>query len=267
MPHIPITDLADSRLDPYRDLTTKNLTRKSGLFIAEGEKVVERLIASDFGVASLLVEPDLVPRFASKLSPETPLYVVSREQMVAIAGFHFHRGVLACGARKPLDAWRTQLPPLDRPATIVVCPDVQDPTNLGSILRSSAAFGADAVLAGPLTADPFSRRVLRVSMGAAFRVPIGECDDLARGLEWLRDEQGFELVGTVCDPAAEDLARFCRPPRVALLFGSEGHGLGQEWIDLCGRKVTIPMSGATDSLNVSVAAAVTLYQITRVPLP
>lgn len=265
MPHIAITDLADSRLDPYRDLTTKNLTRKSGLFIAEGEKVVERLIASDFVVDSLLVEPSLVARFSTRLPPETPIYLVSREQMVAIAGFHFHRGVLACGRRKPLDAWRARLPPRDQPATIVVCPDVQDPTNLGSILRSSAAFGAAAVLAGPLTADPFSRRVLRVSMGAAFRVPIGECDDLADTLMWLRNEQACEIVATVCDPAVEDLARFHRPRRLAVLFGSEGHGLGQEWIDLCARKVTIPMSGATDSLNVSVAAAVTLYQVTRVP--
>jgi tRNA G18 (ribose-2'-O)-methylase SpoU len=263
MPLFSIADLADSRLNPYRDLTTKNLTRKSGLFIAEGEKVVERLIASDFEVDSLLVEPDLLDRFAGRLRPETPVYQVNREQMVAIAGFQFHRGILACGRRKPLDAWRRQLPPLDRLATTVVCPDVQDPTNLGSILRSSAAFGADAVLVGPLTADPFSRRVLRVSMGAAFRVPIGECDDLARGLLWLRDRQGFELVATVCNTAAEDLASFRRPPRVAVLFGSEGHGLGQEWIDLCSRKVTIPMSGTTDSLNVSVAAAVTLYQVTR----
>lgn len=267
MPHIDVADLADSRLDPYRDLTTKNLTRKSGLFIAEGEKVVERLIASDFAVASLLVEPDLIAQFAPRLPPQTPLYVVSREQMVAIAGFHFHRGVLACGERKPLDAWRAQLPPVDQPATIVVCPDVQDPTNLGSILRSSAAFGADAVLAGPLTADPFSRRVLRVSMGAAFRVPIGECDDLATALTWLRDEQRFELAATVCHPSAEDLAQFRRPARLALLFGSEGHGLGQEWIDLCSRRVTIPMSGVTDSLNVSVAAAVALYQVTRIKLP
>lgn len=265
MPQIPVADVADPRLDPYRDLTTKNLTRKSGLFIAEGEKVVKRLIASKFRVESLLVEPGLVAQFASELPADIPVYIVSREQMVAIAGFHFHRGVLACGARQPQESWKTELPPLDQAATIVICPDVQDPTNLGSILRSSAAFGAAAVIVGPQTADPFSRRVLRVSMGAAFRVPIGECDDLAETLRWLNEEQRFSLVATVCNPSAQDLAHFIRPRRLALLFGSEGHGLGQEWIDLCPAKVTIPMSGATDSLNVSVAAAVALYQVTRVP--
>jgi tRNA G18 (ribose-2'-O)-methylase SpoU len=143
-------------------------------------------------------------------------------------------------------------------ATVVVLPDVQDPTNLGSIIRSAAAFGCAAVILGGRCADPFSRRVLRVSMGAALFIPIIKSRELAADLNQLA-EADFELVATMLDPAAKPLASYRRAPRTGILLGSEGHGLAGEWVSLCERQVTIPMQAGVDSLNVSVAAAVVLW--------
>jgi tRNA G18 (ribose-2'-O)-methylase SpoU len=139
---------------------------------------------------------------------------------------------------------------------------VQDPTNLGSIIRSTAAFGCSAIVLGPKCADPFSRRVLRVSMGAALHLPIVESRELGADLREL-GAAGFELVAAVVDPTAEPLSAFQRGERTAILFGSEGHGLAEDWLALCHRRVTIPMQVGIDSLNVAVAAAVVLYQLTR----
>lgn len=263
MPLIPVAALDDSRLACYRDLTQRNLTRHSGLFIAEGDKVTERLAASRFEVASVLAEAAHAQRVTRLVPPETPIFVTSREQIAAIAGFAFHRGILACGKRGPR---RTVAELVDARSgqertTVVVLPDVNDPTNLGSMIRSAAAFGCRAIVLGPRCADAFSRRVLRVSMGAAFHLPIIESLDLAADLRQLAGG-GFDLAAAVVGQSAEELASAGRGEKLAILLGSEGHGLTDEWLALCHRRITIPMQLGIDSLNVAVAAAVLLYHFT-----
>jgi tRNA G18 (ribose-2'-O)-methylase SpoU len=259
MPRVPVDDIDDPRLAPYRELNQRNLTRASGLFIAEGDKVTERLIASRFPVASLLAEPAAADRFEPLLPAETRIYVVNRSVLEGTIGFNFHRGVLACGRRIAgptiTDVARGET------GTLLVCPDVQDPTNLGSVIRTAAAFGCSGMVLGSRCADPFSRRVLRVSMGAALHLPLVESRDLAADLQALQ-QAGFQLTATVIDPTAEPLATFRRPPKLALLLGSEGHGLAPQWLAMCNRRVTIPMRLGIDSLNVAVAAAVLLYHCT-----
>src|SRR6185436_10253158 len=185
----PVETIDDSRLAPYRDLSERNLTRQSGLFIAEGEKVAARLFESRFETASILAELPLATKYAPRVPPHTPIYVASRELLEATVGFNFHRGIVACGRRQPVPQIVDLLEQLPAAAdsTLVVCPDVQDPTNLGSIIRSAAAFGCAALLLGGKCADPFSRRVLRVSMGAALQLPIVECGELASEMDALQD--------------------------------------------------------------------------------
>ena len=268
MPLLPIDSLDDPRVAIYRDLPQQNLTRHSGRFIAEGDKVVLRLIESSYPVESLLAEAEMAAQFAPLLPRQTPIYVMPKPLLQRTVGFHFHRGVLACGIRQPApvlsDLLRTTKS--QRIATFVVCPDVQDPTNLGSIIRTSAAFGCSGMILGPKCADPFSRRVLRVSMAASLDLPIIESRDLPADLQQLAAAK-FELVATVLDTRAEPLSAFQRSDRTAVLFGSEGHGLADEWLALAERRVTIPMAAGIDSLNVAVAAAVVLWQLCRSRLP
>jgi tRNA G18 (ribose-2'-O)-methylase SpoU len=261
---IQIDTIDDPRLAIYRDLPRQNLTRHSRRFIAEGDKVVERLVESCYPVESLLAEAELAERFAPRLPPDTPIYVVPKPLLQEAVGFRFHRGVLACGIRKPGPALSdlVQHASTQHAATFVVCPDVQDPTNLGSIIRSAAAFGCGGIILGAKCADPFSRRVLRVSMAASLQLPIVESRDLAADLQQVA-AAGFEVLATVLDSSAETLSGFERRDRMAILFGSEGHGLAEEWLALADRRVTIPMAAGIDSLNVAVAAAVVLWQVCR----
>lgn len=261
--YIPAPD--DRRLDPYRELKRGSATARAGLFIAEGEKLAERLLASSYETVSLLVGEKFLPRW-SPAAESVRVLVIRDEWVDALVGYNFHRGVLACGRRPD----RATLASLDlgdakssRPTTLVVCPDVQDPENLGGILRLSAALGLNGVLLGPHCADYLSRRVLRVSMGAAFQVPIAVSRDLPADLGVLQREQGFEAWASVLDPDATPLGAAVRPPRLALLMGSEGHGLSPEVVALCDRRVTIPMRPGVDSLNVTVAAGILLYGLTQ----
>jgi tRNA G18 (ribose-2'-O)-methylase SpoU len=263
--HVPGTSRRSRRprLDAFRNLKTTNATRWAGTFIAEGDKLVRRLLASDFTVEALLVSERYQPQFSS-LAPEgADMLVVPDAWIQQLVGFNFHRGILASARRKP---------PLDLPAlchaapakfTLVVCPDVQDPENLGAILRISAAFGVHAVALGAACCDPFSRRVLRVSMGAAFQLPIVQTAQLPAELPAIHEQSGVQSWAAVVDPNAISFDALARPDRLALLLGSEGHGLSVEWLELCQRTVTIPMRPNVDSLNVAVAAGVLLYHLSR----
>jgi tRNA G18 (ribose-2'-O)-methylase SpoU len=133
-----------------------------------------------------------------------------------------------------------------------------DPDNMGGLIRLCAGFGVGALLLGSDCSDPYSRRVLRVSMGAAFALPVVECFDLAADLNRLRYQHQFRLLATVLDPQAELLADLVPGAPTVLLLGNESDGLAQEWIDLSDERVTIPMTAA-DSLNVTVAAGIFLH--------
>ena len=256
---VPLDSIDDPRVDVYRRLNQSNLTRVSGLFIAEGEKLVRRLLTSSFRVHSLLVDERFAARIMNDVPEGVPVYQADRAQIEQVVGFNFHRGVLGCGHRPTERSLEQCVPPPPGPAAIVVCADVQDPENLGGMLRSSAALGADAVILGPRCADPFSRRVLRVSMGTAFKVPIREATDLLSDLRALRDSLQVEVLATVLHEDAVPLARVRAPARVALVFGSEGYGLPPECLELCQQQITIPMHRQTDSLNVSVAAGIFIH--------
>jgi tRNA G18 (ribose-2'-O)-methylase SpoU len=259
MPLIPIRSADDPRIAMYRALPKSQYAAESGLFITEGDKVTQRMFGGRFEPHSLLLEPGQVARFQPLASPDLPIYVVEREMMLATVGFKFHRGVMGCGYRGRFSMLSEVVPPAPADCLLAICPELYDPTNLGTIIRTALALDVDALLLGPNCADPLSRRVIRVSMGAALHLPLVRLEPIADQLRLLRDELRVELCATVLHEDAEPLRTFIPPPRTAVLFGSEGHGLSDEVVSLCQRRVTIPMRPSTDSLNAAVAAGIFLY--------
>jgi len=254
-----IDGVQDPRLDVFRDLKSMREERFQSLFVVEGLTVTERLLQSSFEVEAVVSEPRFVDRLAPRIPDSIPIFVLSRERVEQLAGYHFHRGVLACGRRPVSPTLAPLLPLAPAGVTLAVCIGIQDPENLGGIIRSSAALGVGAVVLSPGCADPYSRRVARTSMGANFKVPVVQPEDLRGQLMELRDRHGIRLVGTVLDAGAVMLGEVDKPPRTALLFGSEGWGLDESWLTLCDQRVTIPMQEGVDSLNASVAAGIFLY--------
>lgn len=213
-------------------------------------------------VASVLATERHAPRVEPQIPPDVPIYVVSHDLINMIVGFNFHRGVLACGLRRPWPDLADIVGDLKQ-ATIVVCPELNNPENLGTIVRIGDVFGVDAVLVGGSCPDPLSRRVLRVSMGTSLRLPVLVREDLDVELNRLRSDWGFELMATVVDPLAEPFDSVPRPERLALFMGSESEGLDPRWIRQCQRQVTIPMRPDAESLNVAVAAGIFLYHFSQ----
>lgn len=259
MPFIELDNIDDERLHVYRHLKKTNMTRWSSQFIAEGKKLVVQLLQSDFAVQSILTSDKHVAFLEPHLPNDIPAYVLPHTLAQLLVGFSFHCGMLGCGLRKQPPSLDELMTP-DRRHLLVVLPRTQDLDNMGSIIRTAAGFGATAVLTGAGSCDPFSRKALRVSMGNTLRLPVLEmCDELAPMLQQLRTDHSVELFATLLDESAELLSDVRSTGNCALLFGNEDSGLTPDWINLCDRRVTIPMHGAADSFNVSIAAGISMF--------
>ena len=256
---IEIDDPRDPRVADYVGLRDADLREgieaSLGIFIAEGTNVIRRLFASSYRVRSVLVTPQKYVRLAAELEPlGAPVYIASRDVMAAVAGFDIHRGVVAAADRRAdpgIDAV------LRDARTVVVLEGLNDQENLGALIRSARGLGADALVLDPRCADPFYRRVIRVSMGEVLFLPVTRVDGWPAGLEAVRTA-GFPVAAMTPGDGAESLFEWQPPERVALLFGSEGPGLSPAALTHADVRLRIPIRVDVDSLNVGHAAAVAL---------
>ena len=258
---IEIDDPEDPRLSEYRDLRDVQLRRsleaEHGLFLAEGEKVVRRAVRAGYGVRSFLLAPRWLDGLSDVMSTtDAPCYVLAEELAEQVTGFHVHRGALASLSRTPLISVEELL---EGARTIVVCEDIVDHTNVGAIFRSAAALGVDGVLLAPRCADPLYRRAVKVGMGAVFTLPWTRLPEWYDAMLMLRDH-GFTTVAlTLAEHAVPLEDAVAGVDRLALVLGSEGHGLSERWETSAEHRSVIGMRAGIDSLNVAAAAAVACY--------
>jgi tRNA G18 (ribose-2'-O)-methylase SpoU len=260
--------LDDERVSDYRLVADPAGLSARGLFVAEGRLVVRRLLQASarpghplFGRAqSVLVTPAAHREMLADLDayPGLAVYVVEQEVMNRLAGFNFHRGCLALASRphsRSLDP--ACLAGLTR---VVVLEGVNNPDNLGGILRSAAAFAADLLVLGPGCADPLYRKSIRTSMGGAFEVEAVEAGPWPRALEVVR-ASGLQLIALTPDSDARLLGHLEPEGRVALLAGTEGEGLSAEALAAADVHVRIPMAPRVASLNVATAVSIALHHL------
>lgn len=258
---VDIHEASDPGLADYvalRDATLRRGVENSGgLFIAEGEKIIRRAAEAGARPRSFLLQERWLAGLDDVLAahPDVPCYVASSALVEAVSGFHVHRGALASFARPAETPWDTLL----AARRLIVCEGIVDHTNIGSILRVAAALGWDGVVVSSTSADPLYRRAVKASMGASLQLPwrrMADDADLGR----LRDA-GFTLVASTLTPGAVPLDGYGGAERLALLLGSEGHGLSPAWQAAADVAVTIPMAEGIDSLNVAAAAAVMAWTL------
>ena len=274
MPIIRIKQLSDSRLTVYRNLRQTNLVRQSGHFIAEGWRVVERLLNSPFEVQSLLLSEKRAEVLADQIDIKTDLFVLPQKEASQLIGFPFHDGVLACAKRLDNPSLGSMLNQQeDKNPIIICCPKITAPDNLGSLIRLGANFGVQGILLGPGSVDPYIRRTIRVSMGTFFNVPIRTDNDLLSELKELRQQNRCKIVAAektdksrpLCDAIESNSITNSvdRSSPTILMLGNEADGLEKEWLDLADKILHIPIQTDVDSLNVTHAAAIFLHELTR----
>ena len=242
-----ITSLKNPKVAAWKALKDRKGRRESGCFLVEGRKMVEEALASAFDVETVLVQEGM--ELPDGLT--MPVYELPAHVLAAVCDTKTPQGIAAVVRMKEQSALGKH---------IVVLDGVQDPGNVGTILRTLDAFEADGLVLLPGCADPFSPKTVRSSMGAVFRRPVWTCT--AETFAQVLRGSGLRLLGAALRDDTVD-ARAADYTRAVLAIGSEGRGLSDEVLALCDETVRIPMSPRCESLNAAVAASVLLWEAYR----
>ena len=244
-----------------RALGSRKNRESEGLFLAEGVRVVEELLDAGLDVRLSVVSPALEEtergaRLAPRLAEVGPVRDASRGELNELSDTSTNQGVLVV-ARIPSSSLDSV--PDRGPATVLVFDGVQDPGNLGTLLRSAAAFGCDAAVCLPGTVDPWNPKAVRASAGATFRLPVVaiQPEPLTR---WLAGT-AFGVLGA--DTRGVPVDGLTLPARTALVLGNEGDGLSGYVRSTVDTLVAVPVVEGVESLNVAVAGGILLYLVTR----
>ena len=245
-----------------RDLKRRKSREKHSLFVAEGVRSVEELLNSAVIVRGVLTAPQLddAPRGKAlrALIDERGVEAsnVNESEFRSAAETESPQGVIAI-AETPNHSFE-QLTGR-KSLRLLVLDAVQDPGNVGTILRTAAALGADATVALPGTVDIWNAKVVRAAMGASFHHPAFH--STTESLMSFLDAEGAVLWGA--DTAGEGVESASAPSHLALAVGNEGAGLSSSVRASAKRLVSLPISGAVESLNVSVATGILLYLLRK----
>jgi len=239
--------------------------RQQGIFVAEGEKVVRRLLDSKFGVQSVLMPERWLADFApllQKRMEDIPVFLGDKELLEKLTGFSMYQGLLAVGripGQPPLEEILAQASP---PFLLVAVDSLSNAENLGTVVRNCAAFNAHGLIAGETCSSPFLRRAVRSSMGAIFELPVVESGNLAATLAQLKRNE-IRCVAAHPRAGGKTLPQADLKGDVCLVFGSEGYGITPAILAVCDEAVAVPMPATVDSLNVGSASGVFLYEVNR----
>ena len=242
-----ISSLKNPRVLLWRSLKERKGRKETGCFLVEGRKMVAEALTSGFPVEAVLVDESRLPELAPP--DDIDVYALPEHVLAAICDTRTPQGVAAV-------VRMTEPPRAGR--RLVALDGVQDPGNVGTIIRTADAAGFDGVLLSGHCADAYSPKVLRATMGSVFRMNARVTDDLPGELEALK-AQGYAVISSQLDGEPFGAAARSISEPFALVIGSEGNGVSEPVRNLATHRVALPMRGGAESLNAAVAAGIMMY--------
>jgi len=253
-------------LAPYRTMRRPKEHAARGIFVAEGDKVVKRLLRDPrYGVESVVLPPERVDEFTPLLRdrPEDfDVFVAPKTLLEQLIGFHMYQGVLAVGKIPLQPLLEKVVAESPRPLLFVAADELANSENVGALVRNCAAFSVHALIVGETCASPWLRRSVRSSMGTIFTLPVIETPSLVRTLHGLRTA-GIHVVAAHPHEDERTLTQGQFTRDCCIVMGNEGKGIRPEVLEACDEAVAIRMPPSVDSLNVTSATSVFLYEANR----
>lgn len=248
----------DIRILDYKNLISKSLNPIcDDRFIAEGKKVILKLLKSEFEIISILSTEEFYSNHQELISSKIPLdsqFIAPKAMMNDIAGFKFHTGILAV-AKFPGFVSIDELL-----GTIVAVNNVKDAENLGSIIRNCVAFGIESLIIDTGTYNPYCRRVARVSMGGIFSMKIACVNSLTECFKLLKNKD-YDIVAVENNVNIKPKKYLDLNGKKMLIFGNETMGLDNDILENCDEMFEICMTNTIESLNVASASAILLNKL------
>lgn len=261
---IPVDDPGDERIALFR-LNERGLANRpqrrsdagAGWFLAEGDLVVERALGAGCQPVAALVDAERPPPVAAVLAAAVPVFAGGERLRAMVTGLGVPHPIIAVFHRPPRPSVAGLLGGTRR---IVMVEAVDNPVNVGGIVRNAAGLGWDGLILDGTSADPLARRALRVSMGHAVAFPHARLPSLAPAIGELR-AAGFVVVALTPATDAVDLDLIPRADRLAVVIGAERAGLDPTIQAAATVRARIPMSAGVDSLNAAAASAIACYAL------
>jgi len=258
---VKIDDINDSRISLYKDLRfTPKTHQDNKLFIAEGRRLVRKLLNSDILIYSIFATEDFFSenqyQISNRIEENTGLYSAEKKIMEQIVGFRLHTGVMAM-AFQPAD-----VRPVDMKGIIVATNGINNAENIGSIVRNMVGFGIENIIVDRKSVSPYLRRAVRVSMGSVFFSNVCHSEDLVNDINFLK-HRGYKIISIEISENSKFLNTFRFDKMSLIIFGSEDYGIEKEILEISDVVIKIPMSDKIDSLNVSSSSAIVFYQLSE----
>ncbi|MCI8553686.1 MAG: RNA methyltransferase [Clostridiales bacterium] len=246
-----------------RLLSSARTRREERLYILEGARLCADAAASGVRIDTLLythrgaqVYPEAFQRVSAAAAVR---YAVPEALMRYAADTDSPQGLL-CVCEMPALDNRPLSVTIEKSGRYLALEDIQDPANLGTVIRTAEAFGLSGLILSAGCCDPFNPKVLRGSMGGVFRLPLLFVGDMPAAVQELR-EAGLRLFACVPDRSAPALGTLPLGMGTVCLIGNEGNGLREETIAACTGRLTIPMAGRAESLNAAMASGIVMWEL------
>ncbi len=239
-------------------VSSKKARREEGLFVAEGQRLCEDAVRSGLCPVQTFILEDMVEKCSSIIEASQQVFLITEELSAKISDTQTPQGVFcifeALDNGDSVDTMKWQ--------RVLLLSSLQDPGNLGTIIRSAEAFGIDGLILSADCPDLTAPKVIRSTMGGVFRMPIKVVDNMEAEISRLR-EDGFAVYATALSDKSLDITGLDLSGKVAAVIGNEGNGLTQQVIDACTAPVIIPMAGKAESLNAAIAASIVIWEMCR----
>ena len=256
-----ILNISQSQLKKWARLTDAKVRQEEGIFIAEGIKVIEELFVSNWQTKAILVLPEKNKNW-EKLSEQTannvPIYQLTRSQWQKLGQDREPEGIMAVVSIKqqyPISAWLAETP-----GNVLILHEINNPRNLGALMRSAQWFGFRSIILSSNSADYTHPKAVRASMGSLFHLTIITDVDLSKILPEIKKH--YLLIGS---HVREGKLPHTVQKKAALLLGNESHGLPETLLKMADEQWSIPGSSEADSLSLPQAAAIMMYESTKKP--
>ncbi len=264
---IHIDSLELDELRPYRTMRRAVEHVKQGIFVAESETVVKKLLNTNLAIVSVLITQyrldEIRHLIDERNNKDFKIFVGEKNILEQIVGFDLHQGIMAVAKIPEPSLIEDAVNQSFQPNLLVALDGLTNADNLGVIVRNCVAFGVDALIVGETSSSPYLRRAIRQSMGTVFDLQIVHTKNLRETLVLL--EEKFNIHCLAADAHANDISIQDADLKrnICIVLGAEGSGIRKPVLEVCSEKITIPISDRIDSLNVASASAVFLWEVSR----
>lgn len=261
-----VSDLSAPPLAPYLTLRRNEEQNRAGIFVAEGNKVVMRLLASEIEIISILLTETWLEQCQEELERRREPVAVCcapTDMVKSIVGFNYHQGIMAVARIPERISIHEACVRHSGPRLFVALDFISNSENGGVVLRNCVACGVQTVIAGETSADPWLRRSVRNSMGAVFRLSVVRSENLAQTLHTLRNQYGFTVIAAHVRPWSVSMHNVDFTRDCCIVLGNEQQGVSDGVAAQCDKIAAIPMHDGVDSFNVGCASAIMLYEASK----